>query len=472
MSNILKVTTPLAGYEAQNQQRNPVSKPIDQSVQAQVIPDKVVRPDGRTDSASQETDIKFKYETNYGNFMSQIANMDSMTEDFAKIFFEKFATLAQSGISDGYAQKIAEFLNMMSVPSEDLASFLKEQSGLGLKLSGTFFEVLKQILDNTNSVELKTGILDFLRRYVDMAENKHTMNNITNLLSNLRLGLVPSQREGFDKLLAQLLVVGENSQGVLENAQLLKSDILPFLNAYISKMNDRGFLRENSALLGNYIARLENGLPQRVQEAFENLMKFQGMQAAFKNFDSAMLMQVLENTDYVKAKKKQRWAEGFIDVVREGMNSSQDEKEVYKNLMQAVLLNESVYMPINYSMLPLNIDGKLMFAQTWIDPDAQKDHKERGVGKMIQGLVKFDIEEMGFFDVFFIYQDNNMKIQISCPSALEEDIAKVRADIVKMITSYGINVAEMFVDTNQESIPISAAFPKIFERKNSVNVSI
>ncbi len=472
MSNILKVTTPLAGYEAQNNVKTPVNRAIDQSIQSPVVPDKVVRPDGRTDSASQEEALKFRYETNYGSFMSQINNLNEMTDEFAKLFFEKFATLAQSGMSDGYSQKIADFLNMMSMQGDDLAAFLKEQSGLSLKLSGTFFEVLKQILDNTKSVELKTGILDFLRRYVDMAENKHTMNNITDLLNSLRLGLIPSQREGFDKLLAQMMSVGENGQGVLENSQLLKNDILPFLNNYISRMNDRGFLRENSALLANYIARLENGLPQRVQEAFESLMKFQGMQAAFKNFDTAMLMQVLENTDFAKARKKQKWADNLVEVIKEGMNASQDEKAVYKDLMQAVLLNESVYMPVNYTMLPLNIDGKLMFAQTWIDPDAQKDHKERGLGKMIQGLVKFDIEEMGFFDLFFIYQDGNMKLQISCPNAVENDVAKVREDILKIITSYGINVAEMFVDVNQQSIPISAAFPKIFERKNSVNVSV
>ncbi len=474
MSNILKVTTPLAGYEAQNQVKNPTNRPLDPSVQSPVAPDKVVKPDARNDALGQETDaaLKFRYETNYGNFMSQINNLNGMTDEFAKLFFEKFATLAQSGLQDGYSGKIAEYLNMVSMSGEDLTAFLKDQTSLSVKLTGAFFEVLKQVMDNTNSVELKTGILDFLRRYVDMAENTHTMNNIHNILGNLRFALIPSQRENFDKLLAQLINVSENGDGALKNSQLLKNSILPFLNSYITKMNDRGFLRENSALLGNYIAKLENGLPSRVQEAFESLLKFQGMQAAFKNFDPAVLMQVLENTDFMKAKRKQKWADGLTEVIKEGMNSSQEEKAVFQSLMQAVLLNESVYMPVIHTMLPLNIDGKLMFAQTWIDPDAQKDHKERGLGKMIQGLVKFDIEEMGFFDVFFIYQDGNMKMQISCPTALEQDIKKVREDIVKLISSYGITPVEMFVDTTQESIPVSAAFPKIFERKNSINVSI
>ncbi len=472
MSNILKVTTPLAGYEAQNQVKNPTNRPLDPTVQSPVAPDKVVKPDSRSDSASQEAALKFRYETNYGNFLSQINNLNEMGEDFVKLFFEKFSTYAESGLTDGYSQKIAEFLNMVSIPSEDLAAFLKEQGGLSLKLSGTFFDVLKQIMDNTNSVELKSGILDFLKRYVDMAENTHTMNGINSILGSLRMGIIPSQRESFDKLLAQLMNVSENGDGVLNNSQILKNDILPFLNSYVSRMNDRGFLRENSALLGNYIARLENGLPSRVQEAFESLLRFQGMQSAFKNFDPAVLMQVLQNTDYMKAKKSQKWQDSFIEIIKEGMNSNQEEKSVYQGLMQSILLNESVYMPILHTMLPLNIDGKLMFAQTWIDPDAQKDHKERGLGKMVQGLVKFDIEGIGFFDVFFIYQDSNMKMQISCPTALETDMKRIKEDIVRLVSSYGISVAEMFVDTQDVSIPISAAFPKIFERKNSINVSI
>ena len=68
MSNILKVTTPVAGYDNTGGVKiNQSNVPQNNNIQGQVIPDKVVRPDARSDAASQQADaeLKFQYDTNF-----------------------------------------------------------------------------------------------------------------------------------------------------------------------------------------------------------------------------------------------------------------------------------------------------------------------------------------------------------------------------------------------------------------------
>lgn len=62
-----------------------------------------------------------------------------------------------------------------------------------------------------------------------------------------------------------------------ENAAVLKEKILPFLNQYVTDTNDRGRVRENSALLANLTARYENGQIDRVIEKFRELMEYPAM---------------------------------------------------------------------------------------------------------------------------------------------------------------------------------------------------
>ena len=75
MSNVLRITTSTVGYESQNTppKSNMVTRP-DTKVQAPVVPDQIVRPDARSDSASQNPDaaLKFKFQSNFEGFIAQM----------------------------------------------------------------------------------------------------------------------------------------------------------------------------------------------------------------------------------------------------------------------------------------------------------------------------------------------------------------------------------------------------------------
>ena len=80
---------------------------------------------------------------------------------------------------------------------------------------------------------------------------------------------------------------------------------------------------------------------------------------------------MLQNTEFEKASLKNDAMNQLAEIIKRGAagEAGIENKMVFKELMRAVLLNESVYMPILHLTLPLNVNGKLMFSELWLDPD-------------------------------------------------------------------------------------------------------
>ena len=478
MSNILKVTSPVVGYDNNNSTKiNQDNLPQNNQIQGQVKPDKVVRPDGRSDAASQqsEAELKFRCESNFDNFVQQLARTPSMTEEFSSVFLEKLGILAQSGLKAEFAAEISKFLSMISMSPQELAAFLKTQGQSSVRFNGAFFEVLRQIMQQSSSVELRAGILDFLKRYTDMAEGQHILEHIRQLMQDIKGGMLRNAREQMEQVEQRLNYRSMNGN-VKENASVLKNDALPFINEYITMMHDRGNLRESTALLAALTARYENGDAARMQEAFLKLLDFTAFSDRFKNLDPAALLKILANSEFEKASANNDAMGHLADIIRRGVSGEAgiENKMVFKELMRAFLLNESVYMPVMHLTLPVNVDGKLMVSELWIDPDDSGGTAGGGEERVVKGLIKFDIKDVGFFDLFFLYgvESEKISIQLNYPKELEVSESEIRTSLGSILAENGLQQQELVLGTEEGTIPISAAFPNIFERKNSINVRI
>ncbi len=478
MSNILKVTTPTTGYN-DNTAIKPGQENAQQSqnIQGQVRPDKVVRPDQRSDAAPQQqgSNLKFQFETNFDNFIQQLTRNGTITEEFSTVLLEKLGILAQSGLKSGMAGEISQFLSLISMTPEEMAKFLKMQGDSSVRFNGAFFDILRQIMQQTKSVELRSGILNFLKMYTDMGEGQHMLETMRQLIQNMKGGMLRADSEQLAHM-EKGLNYGAANGNVKENANLLKNQMMPFLNEYITKMHDRGMLRESTAMLGSLTARYENGDMGRLQEAFGKLMDFTMFAKRFQNMNPDMLMKILANSEFEKASQGNEAMARLADIIRGGVKGEAgiENKMAFKALMQAFLLNESVYMPVLHLTLPLNVDGTLMFSELWIDPDDQSGSQQEGEERIIKGLIKFDIKDVGFFDLFFLYgtESERVSIQINYPKKLDASENEIRDAIGGILSKNNLEQDQLVLGTEEGSIPISAAFPNIFERKSSVNVTV
>ena len=481
MSNILKVTVPTTNFDnnvglRSNQQATNINST---QVQGQVAPDKIVRPDARSDANSDQADaaLKFKYETNFDNFIQQIVKSSVMTKEYSSVFMERLGTLAQSGINEGFSAEISKFLSMIQMSPSELLSFLKMQGSSSVKFQGIFFELLREAMRTSPSIDVRANVLEFLKKYTDMAEGDHILNTIQNTLKDIKSRMFHSGREQIENCEQQMNFKSPNGE-VKQNSDVIKKQILPFLNEYIKATHDRGGLREASAMLATLTARYENGSMERLQNALMKLMSSPVIADNMRDVDMGMLARILANTDYEKARRKNECMDKLAEVVRRGVSGEAgvENKAAFKGILQSLLLNESVYMPILHMTLPLNIDGTMMFSELWIDPDSDESGSgEYTKERYIRGLVKFDIEDRGFFDLFFLYSTEDggsVRLQLNYPKKLQEHENVIMKGISEILAKNHLKTQEIVLASGGESIPISEAFPKIYERKNSVNVSV
>ena len=148
-------------------------------------------------------------------------------------------------------------------------------------------------------------------------------------------------------------------------------------------------------------------------------------------------------------------------------------QDAFRNIVSAFLINESVYMPLTHLALPLEWDGKMMFSELWVDPDAENNLKNgRGDREnVIRFLFKMDIQDLGFFDMVLTCQGENVDLQIYGPPAVTGFAGTVQGELSRILTENGLKPYGVQVQTMEKPLEISAVFPKIFEGENSINVS-
>lgn len=472
MANILRVTTPPTGYE-NNVRNNAQNQPDKMQIQNPVDPNRVVRPDNRSDANSQNgAQLSASYDSNFGTFVQLLRDTPQLSDTMSKLMFGGMANLVEAGIGADTAEDISTFFQLLKMTDAELVEFLKNQLSGSVRFQGPFFALMREALNNAPTVEQRAAILAFLKRYSDMSSGKHLMENMKDLLSDIKKYMFHEQRELLDQLTRGLNHRGPQDTG--QNTARLQQDIIPFLAKYVAQTRNMGSLRNLVAQLTYNAARYENGDLDQLISDFKNLLKFPSFQKTFEGMDEEQLRELLMRMNFDKAAGKCAWADKFLSIVESGMrgDAGLENRQVFENVVNALLLNESVYMPVLHLMLPIELNGQLMFSEMWIDPDEDGDASSDPKERTAKLLIKFDIKDVGFFDLLMVYEKENVSMRLFYPdhlSSFESDIKKGMGEILER---NGLNCEYLGVEQAKGSIPVSAVFPKIFERKNSVNVTI
>lgn len=558
MSNILKVTTPLTGYENTNNiKNNPLTNPEATNIQAPVVPEKVVRPDGRNDAGRDAQMKQLNYESNFSNFIRLMRENPDAVENLARLLQERMGSYARQGISSEESGLLEYFFSRIGIKEADMSSYMQEQVDVSMRFKGPFFDLIRQAFRETSSVELKSGILDFLKKYVDMASGDHIMRTMMSALKQCQQHMFSGPAAELGKMMEELeQQMAEQKEALLqelpdgekavlqqeaaeeareeaasaretlpsekaqeevqggavkqeetarqegaagqkklpqqeqslrqamegsvmkgrteESAAFLKDRILPYLNKYISATHNRGGLRNLTVQMAYQLSRYENGSMEGLKSAFAKLLGHQDFQRFFEGLSDPKLLE-----DFLRKaaddSRKEEMTRGFIQMLKSGVKGEAgvETRQVLQNFVNNALLGESVYMPVLHMVLPMVVDGRLLYSEMWVDPDAQNAQDTAGAeGKAVKMLVKFDIEEVGFFDLFFLYKDGKMNLQLDYPDTYRDKDEEIRQNISRILSENDIRVETFVTGSSKESIPLTEAFPKIVERRNAVNVRV
>ena len=209
-------------------------------------------------------------------------------------------------------------------------------------------------------------------------------------------------------------------------------------------------------------------------EAFHQLSGYGTLKGMLGGIDGQSMLKLLQTSQFAKNTSAAQFADHLAAAAARALRGegSAEVQEVFRTLVKAMLINESVYMPLNHFLIPMEMDGRMLFSELWGDPDAE-DKKEGGQGeKCMKFLFKIDVQGLGFFDVILTNRERDVGIVVSCPEGVVPFSKEIEQNISKILTRNDLNPAAVSVRKMERPVTLTEVFPKIFEGKNSVNVKV
>ncbi|MEG0780917.1 MAG: hypothetical protein RR426_09965, partial [Oscillospiraceae bacterium] len=140
-----------------------------------------------------------------------------------------------------------------------------------------------------------------------------------------------------------------------------------------------------------------------------------------------------------------------------------------------LLVNESVYMPVNHFMIPVQLDERLLFSELWVDPDAEGQSRQRGgdeADNTRRFLFKMDIQDLGLFDMVLTNRGQQVDLKIFCPPRVAPFAKEIEAALTGILTDNGLTATSVQLSQMGKPLTLTEVFPKLFEGKNSINVKV
>lgn len=475
MANVLKVTTPGAGFDNTNIKNTPQPKEQIQ-IQNPVDPTKVTRGDNRSDSGQGQGNMEFHYESNFNTFLQMIQSSPRLLGQLADVMFQAMNQAAVGAdASAAYRETLMELLEMMQMDAEDILPYLKEQVTSAARFQGGLFTLLRQAMNETTSVTVKSEILNFLKHFNDLSSGNHLLESIRMAADSIKSQMFVKSREEFNRLLDQIdwnAAPGDTAG----NAAVLKEKIMPALAAYINATRDMGKIRDDISLLTVLTSRYENGEMDETLQSFGRLLNYQDVKKFLGDLDEQQLGEALGRTDFETASGKTEWTSLFQSLMKMGAKGEAglENKAIFLDMLHSMITNESVYMPLVHLMFPLNFGGRMMMSEMWIDPDRENNSAYVGERQANSQklFIKFDIRTLGLFEVILICKEHDISIQLRYPEQLRSFESDMHSNLAKIAQRNGYRLGQMILEAGKEPLTVLEAFPEIYERKNSVNVRI
>ena len=446
MPDLLGATNPVPGYDKTEQQ-----------------------------DSNLQGDGGIRYDSNFQTFLQRLRDTPGLADSLARIFSGREGIVVSSGLSAGIAEEMGRLLEMLRMDESQLLDFLQGQFKTGTRFGGALFALLRNAYDRAASDGVRTDILQFLKAYVDFDSTKHIEGNLLRDLQSMADAMPASWAEKLRDLTAQLQngIAAGNRQG---NLHLLQKEIFPYMSSYVERTHDMGTPRALLTMLALNVARYENGSEEKLLEGFHQLSGYGTLKGQLGGIDDQSLLLLLRSRGGgAESSKAIEFSNHLASAAARAFRGegSAEVQQAFQNLIAAMLVNESVYMPVNHYLLPLEWNGRMLFSELWVDPNAEDEQGRAGGGKKaMRFLFKMDVQSLGLFDVILTAQGTDVDIQIACPDAAVPFSKQIGDAVSQILARNDLKPARVAVRRMDRPVTLTEVFPKIFEGKNSINVKI
>ena len=474
MPEILRPTNPVPGYDNVSG-RQPIN-PHDPNTNIRNIvdPNRVTRGDQRTDqqqAGDASVSHRVRYESNFLTFLQRMANSPDSASAMLRLL-QGQGLQVSSGITAGLAEELQAFLEMLKMDEAQLAKFLQNQLQSGQRFGGALFAALRNAFNSSQSEMFRTEILQFLRQYSDWSSTGHLENRMLRTLYDMTRSLPSHWSNQLMDMAAKMEngIAAHDRQG---NLDLLRGQVFPLISDYVRRTHDHGMARGLLSMLTLDIVRYENGNESSLIQAFRHLGNYNIFKADLNGLSDSDILRLLTDTEFSKASRSDNFTQRFIELAQrslqgEGGTAAQD---IFRSLMSSILINESVYMPLQHMLLPFQWEDKAVFSEMWVDPDAEHSGGQEAPAPRL--LIKMDIEGVGPFDLVIDGAGGKTSLMVSCPQEVAAFSGDISRDLTDILTRNGLSPGDIRVSAMKKPITISDAFPKLFQEvKSGVDVKV
>ena len=479
MADLLGATNRVAGYESiQNNRAQPAAgggRP-DPQVQNVSDPTRVNRADGKTEQQGANDALQsgaLRYDSNFEAFLRQLQDAPDLSQLMSRVVMWLRASVSTPGMTAGVAKEVAAFLNMLQMDPTQMLQFLMNQIQGGNRFTGPLFELLRQAYRKIPEEGNKEAILKFARRYLDYSSAPHIEADIRRLLRQIP-DYLPSKWRGHLADLADQLDKGLQNGTRDRNLQLLQNEILPYLSSYVEKSHNLGTVRTMIGMLMLDIARYENASEAGMLAAFRQLGGLGDILTGLNQLDNAALLKLLKENPFQKAAQNDSFSEQLSAAAARAMHGEfgPDVREAFQEILRSILINESVYMPLIHTMLPMEWNGKLLYSEIWVDPDAEEGNARRGNAQEVRFLLKMDIQTLGALEMTVDAKNDSVALRILGPEAVEQHAEMISEDLSQILVDHGLTGRSVQVNHLQRPLTLNEVFPGVFDRRRGVDVKI
>lgn len=473
MANVLKVTTPPSTNYNNTVKGSPQTAPAPH-IKNQIDLDRVNRQDAKDNQQNFGKQGTLHYNSNYNKFLENLQKTLPTTNILSELISGNFAALAESpATSPSMIEDLQQFLDLIKFDDSQLAEYIKNQIASSVGFKSAFFDLLRNLMNDSRSLEFKSDVLKFTRKFNDMASNQRILSEIAKNLADIAKSIPRSDGQSLLKM-ADALNLEAAKGNTAVNLSLLKNEILPLLSKYIVHTNDFGKVRDLLSLLSLNISRYESGTRDDVMAALRNLSVYNSFREKVGILDEKSIEYILDRLMVDKENASNPLSDKLATIIDKGLRgqAGYENKAVFENMARSILVNQSVYMPLIHTLLPLEIDGKTLISEMWIDPDDGNHSAQGDEDRVTRIFLKFEILNLGSFDMVMNVQNKKVDLQLFCPEQMEKDFFEIKNSLRKIIDGNNLSNNNIYVDKNEGPLSVAEVFPKIKEGRNNINVTI
>ncbi len=480
MAEIMNVTNPVPAREPAAANRSIPNSAYDPGIQNVPNPGRVNRSDsnsGQQHAAGEESgSLPLRYDSNFQSFLQRVSESgDSVSADLLRTLAGGARTSVSSGLRAGSAGDLSQILDLLRMNEREFLKFFQDQSISASRFGGAFFAALRAAYRAADSQGLRSDILQFLKQYGDFSSTAHIEDNLLRGLNRIISSLPRSWGAQVSDLTGQLqntMLAGDRA-GALK---LLQGQIIPYLSDYISRSHDMGRVRSALSMLTLDIARYESGSQEGMLHALRRLFDHPSLRSALgdlRGSEDAALLRMLKNTPFERMGRNNPFADRLASAADMALRGSAgaEAQERFGAMVSSLLVNESVYMPLNHFILPLVWNERMMYSEIWVDPDADRDSRtQEDEARTLRFLLKADVESLGLFDIVITSRGGSVDLAVRCPESVAAFSDVIRASLSGILSDNGFSAGLVDVEKMVKPLTVSEIFPKIFSGKDSVNV--